>query len=283
MAKRRRRRARQRLTPWWSLLVVVLGLFGAYQATTTSPGAGSTTVRSTHSSGVSSAAHSSVQTSETSLTGVAATLAQLTYHSGSEPVVDVAHNRSSLSFNQWPGNKVSYQNLDKLNRTSQANTAYLEPHNLANDSLRVRQYIQPTGWHQKFVGGEAILNRGHLIAYSLSKGIAASGDYQPNQASGDQNNPKNLFTQTAFSNQQLQTLYEEQVRSALRRQQRVIFRVQPIFRGQELMARGVWLQALSADHQLDFNVYIFNVQPGVVFDYSTGRSQVDQTFQVPSE
>lgn len=208
-------------------------------------------------------------------------LAKLNYVAGKSAIVNVNGGKSQLKMADWQQNRVNYRNLDSLNRTSQANVAYLEPRNLANDSLRVRQYIQPTGWHQKFVTGEPIINRGHLIAYSLSKGIAQDGNYQPNLPSGDQNNPKNLFTQTAFSNQKLQTIYEAKVRAALRANQKVIYSVQPIFRSDELMARGVQLQALSADGSLNFNVYIYNVQPGVELDYATGRSTVDHQMTVP--
>lgn len=207
-------------------------------------------------------------------------LAELDFKSGSNPVVAVNHNKATLKASSWKTNHVNYQNLDGLNRTSSANTGYLEKRNLANGSLRVRQYVEPTGWHQKFVDGEPILNRGHLMAYSISKGISANGQYDPSDQSGDQNNPKNLFTQSAYSNQQLQTKYEEMIRSALKQNQKVIYEAQPIFRGNELMARGVHLQALSTNGQLNFNVYIFNVQPKVKFDYATGRSIIDRSMKV---
>ena len=150
---------------------------------------------------------------------------------------------------------------------------------MANDSLRVRQYIEPTGWHSNHRGRE-IYNRGHLIAYSISAGIDQDGSYNPANRSGDQNNPKNLFTQTAYANQRVQTIFESQVRSALRRGCRVIYQATPIFRGQELMARGINLQAVATDGSLDFNVYIFNVQPGYVFNYSDGSATADAAMQV---
>lgn len=209
-------------------------------------------------------------------------LAALPYRSGSSAVVTVNHNQSTLNPNDWKTNKVIYSNLDALNRTSQENTAYLEKRNVANDALRVRQYIKPTGWHQKFSKGEAILNRGHLIAYSISKGISLDGVYNPAVQSGDQNNPKNLFTQTAFSNQEIQTIYESKVRAALKQGKKVVYQAQAIFKAHELMARGVHLQAVSTDGSLNFNVYIFNVQPGFQFDYANGTSKVDHSMDVPA-
>ncbi|BDR61081.1 hypothetical protein KIM322_13420 [Lactobacillus xylocopicola] len=105
-------------------------------------------------------------------------------------------------------------------------------------------------------------------------GIDQDGIYNPRNKSSDQNNPKNLFTQTAFSNQKIQTIYESEVRTALYQGRRVIYQATPIFRGQKLMARDINLQAVSTDGKHNFNVYLFNVQPGFVFNYSNGQTKV---------
>lgn len=225
---------------------------------------------------------------ETSKTAVpqsteATDLAKLDYQSGSSAVIDVNNGTSTLDPNTWTENKVQYSDLDTLNRTSIQNTAYLEKKNATNVSLRERQYIKPTGWHSNgFNSKKQVYNRGHLIAYSISKGITQDGNYDPNEKSGDQNNPKNLFTQTAFSNQQLQTVYEKKVRDALYADKKVIYQAQAIFRGDELMARGVHLQAVSTDGSLNFNVYIYNVQPDYTFNYSNGSSSKDSSMTVPA-
>lgn len=203
-------------------------------------------------------------------------LAKLDFKSGDRAYIDVNHNKSTLIKNAWKVNKVIYSNLDSLNRTSHSNTAFLEKRNVANDSLRVRQFVQPTGWHYNHRNGTQIYNRGHLIAYSISAGIDQDGNYNPNNQSGDQNNPKNLFTQSAYSNQKIQTIFESKVRRALRENKRVIYQATPIFRGNELMARGINLQAISTDGSLDFNVYLFNVQPGFVYNYNDGRAKIDR-------
>ncbi|MBU3851172.1 MAG: DNA/RNA non-specific endonuclease [Candidatus Paralactobacillus gallistercoris] len=209
-------------------------------------------------------------------------LAGLTYQSNTNPIVQVNNGQATLNINNWNNNHVQYSSLDKLNRTSAPAIAYLDAQNVANDSLRVRQTVEPTGWHQKFDSNhEAILNRGHIIAYSLSKGINMNGQYNPNDESGDQNNPRNLFTQTAFCNQKLQTIYETKVRNALKQGAKVIYRVQPIFQGNDLMAKGVWMQAVGTNG-LNFNVYLYNVQPGYQFNYATGTSVVDNNMQVPT-
>ncbi|GEP24817.1 DNA/RNA non-specific endonuclease [Lentilactobacillus diolivorans] len=208
-------------------------------------------------------------------------LAKLNYHSGDQSFIYVNHNKANLDPAKWKINEVRYANLDSLNRTSRGNLAYLESRNLASDENRVRQYVEPTAWHQKFVDRQPIINRGHLIAYSISKGISSDGRYNPRDSSGDQNNPKNLFTQTAFSNQRVQTIYEQKIRDSLKAGKRVIFYSKPIFRDNELMARGIHLEALSTDKSLNFNVYLFNVQPNVKFDYATGRSTIDRSMKVP--
>ena len=223
-------------------------------------------------------------TADTNYGGLSSTdyqkLANLDFKSGDKAYVYVNNNKSTLIKNAWKVNKVIYSNLDNLNRTSHSNTAFLEPRNVANDSLRVRQFINPTAWHSNRENGTQIYNRGHLIAYSVSAGIDQSGIYNPNNQSGDQNNPKNLFTQTAFSNQKIQTIFEGKVRNALKQGNKVIFQATAIFRGNELMARGINLQAISLNNNLDFNVYIYNVQPDYVFDYNNGRAKIDRNMVV---
>lgn len=207
-------------------------------------------------------------------------LAKLDFKSGDKAYIYVNHDKSTLIPSAWKVNKVIYSNLDSLNRTSHSNTGFLERRNVANDSLRVRQVVQPTGWHYNRRNGTQIYNRGHLIAYSVSAGIDQDGQYNPQNQSGDQNNPKNLFTQSAYSNQKIQTIFESKVRRALRENKRVIYQATPIFRGNELMARGINLQAISTDGQLNFNVYLFNVQPDYVFNYNNGRARIDRQMRV---
>lgn len=199
-------------------------------------------------------------------------LAQLNYHSGSNPVVLVNRGRSTLNPNSWRKDKVIYQQLDKEGRTSGSNTAFLNSRNHANTQLRTAQVFQPTGWHNNSAGN-LVYNRGHLIAYSLTGGIdQRTGRFRAG-ALGDQDNPRNLFTETDFTNEILQTYYEAQVRHAIEQGKHVVYQATPIFRGDEKMARGINLQALSTDGTLNFNVFLFNVEPGVDFNYQTGMMQ----------
>lgn len=280
MAKRRKYRKKQKNTVASWIIAIVIIIWGGWFRLQSS----------NHTSNQSQEPSSSQQvvnkatTANTNYDGLSSDdyqkLANLDFKSGDKAYVYVNNNKSTLIKNAWKVNKVIYSNLDNLNRTSHSNTAFLEPRNVANDSLRVRQFINPTAWHSNRENGTQIYNRGHLIAYSISAGIDQDGNYNPNNQSGDQNNPKNLFTQTAFSNQKIQTIFEGKVRNSLKQGNKIIFQATPIFRGNELMARGINLQAISLNNNLNFNVYLFNVQPDYVFDYNNGRAKIDRNMVV---
>ena len=280
MAKRRRYRKKQTNTVANWIIALVIIIWGGWFKLNSSNQVANQNQNQDNSQQVVKNA----TTADTNYGGLSSTdyqkLANLDFKSGDKAYVYVNNNKSTLIKNAWKVNKVIYSNLDNLNRTSHSNTAFLEPRNVANDSLRVRQFINPTAWHSNRENGTQIYNRGHLIAYSVSAGIDQDGNYNPNNQSGDQNNPKNLFTQTAFSNQKIQTIFEGKVRNALKQGNRVIFQATTIFRGNELMARGINLQAISLNNNLDFNVYIYNVQPDYVFDYNNGRAKIDRNMVV---
>ncbi|MCI7648197.1 MAG: DNA/RNA non-specific endonuclease [Lactobacillus johnsonii] len=280
MAKRRRYRKKQTNTVANWIIALVIIIWGGWFKLNSSNQVANQNQNQDNSQQVVKNA----TTADTNYGGLSSTdyqkLANLDFKSGDKAYVYVNNNKSTLIKNAWKVNKVIYSNLDNLNRTSHSNTAFLEPRNVANDSLRVRQFINPTAWHSNRENGTQIYNRGHLIAYSVSAGIDQNGNYNPNNQSGDQNNPKNLFTQTAFSNQKIQTIFEGKVRNALKQGNKVIFQATPIFRGNELMARGINLQAISLNNNLDFNVYIYNVQPDYVFDYNNGRAKIDRNMVV---
>ena len=280
MAKRRRYRKKQTNTVANWIIALVIIIWGGWFKLNSSNQVANQNQNQDNSQQVVK----NVTTADTNYGGLSSAdyrkLANLDFKSGDKAYVYVNNNKSTLIKNAWKVNKVIYSNLDNLNRTSYSNTAFLEPRNVANDSLRVRQFINPTAWHSNRENGTQIYNRGHLIAYSVSAGIDQDGNYNPNNQSGDQNNPKNLFTQTAFSNQKIQTIFEGKVRNALKQGNKVIFQATPIFRGNELMARGINLQAISLNNNLDFNVYIYNVQPDYVFDYNNGRAKIDRNMVV---
>lgn len=209
-------------------------------------------------------------------------LSQLTFKSGDAAYMTVNDNKSKLQASDWRTNKIVYGDLDRLNRTTMA-TGYLEQRNLVKSSTRSSQAWRPTGWHQKAISRDGhrveILNRGHLLAYSITGKFDQDGRYRPG-ALGSIDNPKNLATQTEFSNQRTMQIFEEKVRQALGQNKRVIYQVSTVFKKEDLMPVGYHLQALSTDGDLNFNVFVWNVEPGVQFDYATGRSRIDRSMRV---
>ncbi|EGP4846575.1 MULTISPECIES: DNA/RNA non-specific endonuclease [Enterococcus] len=163
-----------------------------------------------------------------------------------------------LSLDQ--GNWQRFSNLDSLNRVGEAN-AMLHKSMMPTEE-RERLYIKPTGWKQKKMkNGDYLYNRCHLIGYQMT---------------GENNNPKNLMTGTRSFNTPAMVEYENQVAEYLRRTgNHVRYRVTPDFRENELVARGVQIEAQSIeDIVISFNVYIHNIQEGYDIDYQTGNSKI---------
>lgn len=209
-------------------------------------------------------------------------LANTDFNSGDNVILEVNQNKSTLNPNTWQQEKIDYGNLDNLNRTT-TDTAYLSRQNLGRSAGREGQRWQPTGWHNqpKYINGKRLYpqNRGHLLAYTITFNFDDEGRYQSG-LSGSIDNPKNLATQTDFSNKNPMQDYEEQVRDGLQAGKKIIYQVTTVFRGDELMCRGYWVQAISTDGTVNFNAYVFNVEPNVVFNYSTGYSNVNNNFDV---
>ena len=188
-------------------------------------------------------------------------LAQLNY-SGRD-VITVNNNEpqfSSTDLSTKNGAWQEYGNLDTLNRVTPANALLnksLMPH-----TKRQPLNVTPTGWHNKRIAGGWLYNRCHLIGYQLT---------------GQNNNWKNLMTGTRQLNDPDMVRYEDQVADYLKENpgNYVRYRVTPIFRGNELLARGVEMEGQSVNSDdVHFNVYIFNVENGVTLNYDNGTSKV---------
>lgn len=201
-------------------------------------------------------------------------LGSLEFVSGQSDIVVINNNVPTFTYQDFSTPAINYSNLDNLNRASQA-MAYLTKQNLVKSEGREGQTFLPTGFHKN---GKQ--DRGHLIAYTISGAFDNNGQFNSSIKEGSTNNPLNLFTQTSSSNRGSMQEFENQVRNALKNGSKVIYKVTPIFKNDELMARGVWLEAVSNDNSVSFNVYLHNVADGYRFDYMTGRKTSDKTMIV---
>lgn len=126
--------------------------------------------------------------------------------------------------------------------------------------------VKPSGWQTvkyDFVDGKYLYNRCHLIGYQLT---------------GENANVDNLITGTRYLNVEGMLPFENMVADYVKETgNHVLYRVTPIYNGQELVARGVQMEAYSVEDKgegICFHVYCYNNQPGVKIDYATGKSKL---------
>ncbi|MBR5135097.1 MAG: DNA/RNA non-specific endonuclease, partial [Clostridia bacterium] len=129
--------------------------------------------------------------------------------------------------------------------------------------------VKPSGWHNEaydFVDGRYVYNRCHLLGFQLT---------------GENANERNLITGTRYMNVDGMLPFENMVADYVKETgNHVLLRVTPLFNGDELVARGVLMEAYSVEDDGDgicYNVYCYNVQPGVTIDYATGYNHADNT------
>lgn len=152
----------------------------------------------------------------------------------------------------------TFSDLDSLNRVGVAN-ALIGKESFPTEP-REPLTIKPTGWNQKKLSdGQWLYNRSHLIGFQLT---------------GENNNMKNLMTGTRSFNTPHMLNYENQVKEYIKLTgNHVRYRVTPHFIDNELVARGIQMEAKSIeDNDFSYNVYIFNVQDGYTIDYDTGKA-----------
>lgn len=163
-----------------------------------------------------------------------------------------------------------YSELDNLGRCGVAYANICKEIMPANDEERESLYsITPSGWQQAtyegIVEGNYLYNRCHLIAHNLA---------------GENANQKNLITGTRYMNVQGMLPFENNISDYMdeNKNNHVLYRVTPIFEGNNLVANGVQMEAYSVEDNgkgICFNVYVYNVQPGIIIDYATGKSVLE--------
>jgi len=188
-------------------------------------------------------------------------LANMDYNGTQEIIVnDNNPNFSQSDLSTVNGAWQQYGDLDNLNRVTGANA--LLNVSLMPTAKRQPLHWNPTGWRNKKIHGSWLYNRSHLIGY---------------QFTGQNNNPKNLMTGTRSLNSPEMLAHEMDVAYYLKQSSShyVRYRITPVFRGNELLPRGVQMEAQSVgDNAIHFNVYIFNVENGVTLNYADGTSQL---------
>ena len=160
-----------------------------------------------------------------------------------------------------------YSPLDSLGRCGYA-MACVGPETMPTQPRGSISSIKPTGWVQQYypdvISGGYLYNRCHLIAYQLT---------------GENKNKENLITGTRYLNADGMIPFEDMIADHVNETgNHVMYRVTPIFEGNNLLASGVQLEAFSVEDNGDaicFNVYLYNVQPGVVIDYATGANHLE--------
>lgn len=187
----------------------------------------------------------------------------------------VNDNQNNLNVNVKSQPYVQLSQLDSKGRPQAANALLAQ----SSREYRNRQEtgnsktIDPVGWHQKVLyKGKVLYNRGHSIGYALAGSIKG---FDASEA-----NPLNITTQTSWANQASngndentgQNYYETLVRKALDKNKsvRVRYRVTPIYTNNNLVPSGTHMEAKSNDGSVQFNVFVPNVQPGMIIDYATG-------------
>ena len=173
-------------------------------------------------------------------------------------------NNNIPNLSKSDGDK-SFENYSDLDSLGRCGVAYA---NISKETMPTEKrgsigMIKPSGWHTvKYdnVNGKYLYNRCHLIGYQLS---------------GENANEKNLITCTRHMNADTMLEFENKVADYIKKtNHHVLYKVTPIFEGDNLLAKGVIMEGLSLeDDEIMFNVFVYNVQDGIYIDYKTGDSK----------
>lgn len=179
----------------------------------------------------------------------------------------VVLNDNQPDFPNEDKNENSFESYSELDALGRCGPAYA---NIGQDLMPTGKRgsisnVKPSGWVNRdygdLVDGSYLYNRCHLIGYQLT---------------GENDNEKNLITGTRYMNVEGMLPFENMVADYVKETgNHVLYRVTPVFDGDNLVASGVQMEALSVEDEGEgvcFNVYAYNNQPGVTIDYATGES-----------
>ncbi len=190
-----------------------------------------------------------------------------------EPYVVINDNEPSFPAEDFTSEGFEeYSPLDDLGRCGVA-YANVGLETMPTEERGSISNVKPTGWKSvqyDFVDGKSLYNRCHLIGFQLT---------------GENANRQNLITGTRYMNVDGMLPFENLVADYVKEtENHVLYRVTPIFEGDNLVASGVQMEAQSVEDKGEgvcFNVYVYNNQPGVTIDYATGDSWVSD--EAPSD
>lgn len=186
-----------------------------------------------------------------------------------DPYIQLDGNVSSFTDEELTTkNFIKLSELDELGRCGVA-YACLSKEDMPSGKRGSIGMIKPSGWHtvryDDVIKDRYLYNRCHLIAWSVS-GLLAD--------------ERNLITGTRYMNIEGMCDQEEIIRNYIKHtDNHVLYRVTPIFKDSELVARGVHMEAKSVEDNgkgVEFNTYAFNVQPKIKIDYATGESRKEK-------
>ena len=178
------------------------------------------------------------------------------------PYITINNNEPAFTDeDQRRGPFEAYAPLDALGRCGTA-FALVGTETMPTEERESISEVHPSGWHSSlysWIDGESLYNRCHLLGFQLT---------------GENANERNLITGTRYLNTQGMLPFEEGIARYIDKTgNHVLYRVKPVFEGENLVASGVHMEALSVEDGgagVRFNVYCYNVQPGVTIDYATG-------------
>lgn len=163
----------------------------------------------------------------------------------------------------------SFEKYSPLDNLGRCGVAYA---NISSDIMPTKERdsissVKPSGWQNvKYdnVSGKYLYNRCHLIGYQLTAENA---------------NELNLITGTRYLNVDGMLPFENMVADYIKEtNNHVLYRVTPIYDGNNLVAKGVQMEAKSVEDNgegIEFNIFVYNVQPGITIDYATGASSLN--------
>ena len=194
-------------------------------------------------------------------------LSEIPEYSGAEYVV-IHDNEPDFTEDELTTDSYeTYSELDRFNRCGTA-MACIGTDIMPTEKRGNIGQVKPSGWQTvkyDIVDGKYLYNRCHLIGYQLT---------------GENANEKNLITGTRFFNVDGMLPFEDMVADYVKEtDNHVLYRVTPIFEGNNLVASGVQMEAYSVEDKgegICYNVYVYNVQPGIEIDYANGDSWLEE-------